>query len=92
MPIYEKGNGYKNIKQVSYENVDELLAKNPGCCKIVGSGDVPTVTFWDRVFGRNSKKIIHLQYKIMRLNENGQQDFHEVSLYNTVSNCGENIN
>lgn len=91
MPIYIKGIGYKNFKQIPYQSVDELLAKNPYCCKVVGSGDVPRPSMWDRIFGKNSNKIINVKYKVMHLNETGQQDSYEVNYYNTLSNCGESV-
>jgi hypothetical protein len=84
------GTSYFDTKmRLSYESVEDFLAKNPDCCAIKSFTDsqLRTFTFWERASGEHRAQV-SIRYKERFMDSDGIT--HEVALTekNTVGNCG----
>ena len=72
---------------VRYENVEEFLRKNPGCCELVeraGEGYKPS--FLSRLLGKESR-IVRLRFDVVYL-ESGGEKRKSVEKFVAVKRCG----
>lgn len=81
-------------QKVPYDNVNALLAANPGCCAINPEGPHEfgfRSNAWAKVNGMDSA-IVSLRYLARYLDENGKMRTAYDSMVSYVSNCGRIYN
>jgi hypothetical protein len=82
--------GLQDYKTVKYENFEQFMETNPGCCAIEPGGpyELPPPRFFDRITGYHSGEVIVIKYTFDYLDENDRKILKKYRDEIVLQNCG----
>lgn len=82
-----------NVPRIPYNSAEELMEKNPDCCKLGArsgpDGIFPRLSFLDRILGAD-REVVWLQYKDYYHDKDGVLKFSIATWNAPITNCGKN--